>query len=122
MFLEQLQVKNYFLLRAYQTAFEYLPESPLSVDINPFVFGQSIGLDTPTVTRLMQELVHDGHVSSGGGYEMMLITNRGVSYLQQLEMKSCTIKETEKQDIILKKLYEYRGDGKYYSITNILNL
>ena len=117
---EQLRQKVYFLLKAYQGAYEYHPAAPLSVDVNPFQLGLNIGYDRPTVMRIMQELVSERYVSSGAGYQMLMITDKGLRFLQELQKKSAIMKQSEKMDLILKRLYELRADGLYYSVKDIL--
>lgn len=120
-FKKQVQEKNEFLKKAYQSAYEYLPSSPLSVSLDPIDFGKSIGFDKDATTRIMQELVDDGYVNSSIGMGMLIVTNEGLNYLRHIETKPKGImKQSAKLDIILKGLYDFRFDGKYYSVKEIL--
>jgi hypothetical protein len=85
---EHVRQKKYFLLKAYQGAYEYLPESPLSVTVDPFVLGTDLGFDNATVMHVMQELVSDGYATSGAGYKILMITDQGLHHLQDLQRKS----------------------------------
>ncbi|GJM17214.1 MAG: hypothetical protein DHS20C13_25410 [Thermodesulfobacteriota bacterium] len=134
---QQLRQKNNFLRKAYEAAYEYSPSSPLSVNLNPREFGKSIGLTEQDTERIMIELVDDGYVQSSLGLGMLLITNAGLNYLRYIEdepeeadeefipdntytsneIKNNTfMKQSEKLDLILRELYKYKNDGKYYSI------
>lgn len=133
----QLRQKNNFLRKAYELAFEYSPSSPLSVSINPREFGKTLGLTEQETERIMIELIGDGHATSSLGLGMLLITNSGLNYLRQIEdepeeaneefapenndsqkesTKNIFMKQSEKLDLILRELYKYKNDGKYYSI------
>jgi len=121
-FKKQLQEKNEFLKKAYEVAYQEYPASPLTVSLDPFEFGKSIGYNEDKTTRVMLELVNEGFVNSSIGMGMLIVTNDGLNYLRNIELQPKSImKQSEKLDIILKGLYEYRFDGKCYSITEILN-
>lgn len=136
---QQLNEKKYFLRKAYETAYDYAPASPLSVSLNPREFGKSIGFDESTTKRIMMELVDDGYVQSSIGMGMLLITRLGLEYLREIEdepltaelqfgdnqnfdiqniktQNNITMKQSEKLDLILRELYKYKNDGRYYSI------
>jgi hypothetical protein len=142
--IEQLQEKNEFLKKAYEVANNHNPASPLSVDINPIVFGKSIGFDEDTSTRIMIELVNDGFVN--GGLDMCIVTREGLDYLRKLEFQNektpsinfkvgdnstvqfqhgttnsnqINMKQSEKLDIILRALYETKDSGRHTSIYEI---
>jgi hypothetical protein len=117
---EHVRQKKYFLLKAYQGAYEYLPESPLSVTVDPFVLGTDLGFDNATVMRVMQELVSDGYATSGAGYKILMITDQGLHHLQDLQRKFESMKQSEKMDLILRELYEHQSDGLYYPIKEML--
>jgi|GEM_PF-6147458 len=76
--------RNYFLSEAYQQALKDAPEDPLSVTRDPIGFGNSIGFDEATTTRIMVELVEDGLVMSSLGMGMLMVTAKGRRYLEQL--------------------------------------
>jgi len=119
---KQLQEKNEFLKKAYETAYKEYPSSPLSVSLDPFEFGKSIGYDEDTTSRIMQELVDDGYVTSSIGMGMLVVTNDGLNYLRRIETgPKPRMKQSEKLDLILSRLYDLRFDGKYYSLKDILN-
>jgi hypothetical protein len=121
---------------AYEAAYEYSPSSPLSVSLDPMEFGRSIGYDETKTKRIMMELVSDGYVTSSLGLGMLMITNYGLEYLREIEDEPMTadiegseiintnkdnsqkkfMKQSEKLDLILRELYKYKNDGKYYSI------
>lgn len=129
---QQLREKNLFLRKAYEAAYEYDPSSPLSVSLDPREFGKSIGFDETQTERIMMELVADGYVQSSLGMGMLLVTRLGLSYLTEIEDEPMTasidnenistnsntkfMKQSEKLDLILRELYKYKNDGKYYSI------
>lgn len=132
---KELKEKNLFLRKAYETAYDYAPSSPLSVNLDPREFGNSIGFDETQTERIMVELVSDGYVQSSLGMGMLLVTRLGLDYLRKIEdepmtadaimdkneiktinVKSRFMKQSEKLDLILKELYKYKNDGKYYSI------
>ncbi len=133
---QQLIEKNNFLRKAYEVAYEHAPSSPLSVSLDPREFGKSIGYDEPKTTRIMTELISDGYVTSSLGMGMLMVTNLGVDYLREIEDEPMTadldntnsissenvktqtafMKQSEKLDLILRELYKYKNDGKYYSI------
>ncbi|MBJ6118989.1 hypothetical protein JAO76_12345 [Pontibacter sp. BT310] len=139
---QQLKEKNYFLKKAYEAAYEYAPSSPLSVSLDPFEFGKSIGYDEAQTERIMLELVEDGYVQSSLGLGMLIVTKFGLKYLRDIEDEPLTatmeadanqrldkinannsqtpfMKQFEKLDLILRELYKYKNDGKYYSIEHI---
>lgn len=141
---QQLKEKNYFLRKAYEAAYEYAPSSPLSVSLDPAEFGKSIGFDETQIERIMMELVSDGYIQSSIGMGMLLITNLGLAYLREIEDEPLTasyefgdtqnldiqktnklnktiMKQSEKLDLILKGLYEFKDTGKHYSIVAICN-
>jgi hypothetical protein len=130
---QQLKGKNLFLRKAYEAAYEYAPSSPLSVSLDPREFGKSIGFDDTQTERIMMELVADGFVHSSLGMGMLLVTRLGLEYLREIEDEPLTastdnediittnsnsqfMKQSEKLDLILRELYKYKNDGKYYSI------
>lgn len=136
---QQLKEKNYFLRKAYEAIYEYSPESPLSVSLEPREFGKSIGFNETQIERIMMELVDDGYVQSSLGMKMLMITRLGLEYLRDIEDEPLTqttkfgdnqnfdlskhnntntknMKQFEKLDLILRELYQYKNDGKYYSI------
>ncbi len=129
---QQLKDKNLFLRKAYETAYEYAPSNPLSVSLDPREFGKSIGFDEIQTERIMMELVADGYVQSSLGMGMLMVTRLGLSYLTEIEDEPMTasldnenispksntkfMKQSEKLDLILRELYKYKNDGKYYSI------
>jgi len=76
--------RNYFLSEAYQQALKDAPEDPLSVTRDPIKFGQGIGFDEASTTRIMGELVDDVLVTSSIGMGMLMITAKGRRYLEQL--------------------------------------
>lgn len=120
-FKKQLQDKNEFLRKAYETVYQEYPSSPLSVSLDPIEFGKSLGFDEDATYRIMQELVDDGFVTSSIGMGMLMVTNDGLNYLRNLEIDpKSMIKQSEKLDIILRSLYDLRFDGKYYSLKEIL--
>lgn len=134
---QQLKEKNIFLRKAYEVAYDYSPTSPLSVSLDPREFGKSIGYDETTTERIMMELVDDGYVTSSLGMGMLMITKYGLKYLREIEDEPMTasddnnsdspadlnnskapfMKQSEKLDLILKALYNWKNDGKYYSIS-----
>lgn len=133
---QQLKEKNLFLRKAYEAAYEYTPSSPLSVSLDPKVFGKSIGFDDTQTERIMMELIGDGYVQSSLGMGMLLVTRLGLEYLREIENEPLTastdndeitttnsnskfMKQSEKLDLILRELYKYKNDGKYYSIRRI---
>jgi len=130
---QQLKDKNLFLRKAYEAAYEYAPSSPLSVSLDPREFGNSIGFDETQTERIMMELVADGYVQSSLGMGMLLVTRLGLEYLTEIEDEPLTasadneriltatsnptfMKQSEKLDLILRELYKYKNDGKYYLI------
>jgi hypothetical protein len=129
---QQLKDKNLFLRKAYEAAYEYAPSSPLSVSLDPREFGKSIGFDEIHTERIMMELVADGYVQSSLGMGMLMVTRLGLSYLTEIEDEPMTasldnenistksdtkfMKQSEKLDLILRELYKYKNNGKYYSI------
>ncbi|MBP1631402.1 MAG: hypothetical protein H6Q15_2295 [Bacteroidetes bacterium] len=129
---QQLKEKNLFLRKAYEAAYEYAPSSPLSVSLDPREFGNSIGFDETQTERIMMELVEDGYVQSSLGMGMLLVTRLGLDYLREIEDEPMTassdnenttlssnskfMKQSEKLDLILRELYKYKNDDKYYSI------
>lgn len=137
----QLQEKNEFLKKAYELAYEYSPANPLSVNINPRAFGESIGFNQIDTERIMNELVSDGYINSSLGMGMLIVSEEGLRFLQQLEgdkqanininvgnnstvqfqqgtinSKQTIMKQSEKLDLILRELYKNKNDGRYYSI------
>jgi len=132
----QLKEKIYFLQKAYDLAFEHLPSSPMSISVKPKELGKSLGFDFNQIKRIMQELISDGYVTSTLGMGSLLITHQGIKYLREIEgefpisttefgevqttnTKKSTqtnMKQSEKFDLILRELYNYKNDGKYYSI------
>ena len=89
----------------------------------------------------MNELVSDEYVESSIGMGMLMVTKQGLEYLQSIEDEPETatmivneenhskiesqkannsnkinMKQSEKLDLILRELYQYKNDGKYYSI------
>ena len=129
---QHLREKNLFLRKAYEAAYEYAPSSPLSVSLDPREFGKSIGFDETQTERIMMELVADGYVQSSLGMGMLLVTRLGLEHLTEIEDEPMTasddngnisiknnsrfMKQSEKLDLILRELYKYKNDGKYYSI------
>ena len=71
-----------FLEEAYKAAYDYAPAQPLSVGINPIELGQALGLDRATVSRIVNELVQDGHVSATLGMKSMTVTREGLKQLE----------------------------------------
>lgn len=134
---QHLKEKNIFLYKAYETAYAYSPSSPLSVKINPKELGKSIGFEDIQTKRIMMELVNDGFVQSTLGMSELMITSFGLRYLSEIEEEpmetsfdhdnesinkptdSKFMKQSEKLDLILRELYKYRNDGKYYSIAQV---
>jgi hypothetical protein len=135
---QQLKEKNNFLRKAYEVAFGHSPSSPLSVDINPIVFGKTIGYDEATTERIMNELVDDGYVNSSIGMGSLMVTHLGLSYLREIEDEPMTpsnisnnsnspilslpskqsfMKQSEKLDLMLRELYKYKNNGSYYSLS-----
>jgi hypothetical protein len=135
---EELKERNIFLRKAYEAAYKYAPSSPLSVSLDPFIFGKSIGYDDNKTQRIMIELVDEGYVQSSLGMGMLLVTREGLKYLRKIEdepltatdnfsnsddelpftknSNSIAMKQSEKLDLILRELYKHKNDGKYYSI------
>lgn len=139
-FKQHLIEKNLFLKKAYEAVYDYVPEAPLSVNLKPREFGESIGFDEVQTRRIMTELVNDGYVESSLGMRTLRVTSLGLEYLREIEdepqtatyefenivypeqfknSNSLTMKQSEKLDLILKELYKYKNNGKYYSIYSI---
>lgn len=134
---QQLREKNLFLRKAYEAACEYAPSSPLSVSLDPVEFGRSIGFEEIHTERIMIELLGEGYVTSSLGMGMLMVTQLGLEYLREIEdepisasldsnfqkkeknINSNFMKQSEKLDLILRELYKYKNDGKYYSIDSI---
>lgn len=135
---QQLNKKNYFLRKAYDLAAAHSPSSPLSVSLEPFEFGKSLELDETQTERIMIELVDDGFVESSLGMGMLMVTHSGLQYLREIEDRPMVaslknsnegtpnykhkfnfMKQSKKLDLILRELYKYKNDGKFYSINSI---
>ncbi len=135
---QHLKEKNFFLRNAYEEAYDYDSSNPLSVSLDPLEFGKSIGYDETTTERIMMELVNDGYVTSSLGMGMLMVTNLGLEYLRAIEDEPMSaspfndtinhtaiennskfMKQSEKLDLILRELYKYKNNGKYYSINVI---
>ncbi|GEM_PF-932368 len=134
---QQLKEKNRFLRKAYEEAYKFDPASPLSVILESIEFGNSIGFNETQTERIMMELIEDGYVQSSIGMDILIITGRGLEYLREIEddpmassedndnqeivstNSSKFMKQSEKLDLILRELYKYKNDGKYYSIDSI---
>lgn len=139
---QQLDEKNIFLRKAYEAAYEYAPSNPLSVSLKPMEFGKSIGFENDTIRRVVMELVDDGYAESSLGMRMLIVTRQGLNYLREIEdeplMPSSIVlntddtkhplakntnqnkmKQSEKLDLILRELYKYKNNGKYYYIGQI---
>jgi hypothetical protein len=139
---QELTEKNFFLRKAYETAREYNPSSPLSVSLDPLPFGESIGFDSTKTRRIMLELVGDGFVTSSIGMLMLVVTRSGLEYLRRIEdqpitplnklsepgrnnspnkvnLDNTSMNQSVKFDLILRELYKYKNDGNYYSIKEI---
>ncbi|UOR00186.1 hypothetical protein MUN81_22225 (plasmid) [Hymenobacter sp. 5317J-9] len=82
MFSQHKQQRINFLEAAYKAACEYAPGQPLSVSINPVALGEHLGLDRSTVTRIVNELVQDGHATSTLGMKAMFVTRQGTKELE----------------------------------------
>ncbi|MHA8061420.1 hypothetical protein PQG22_09105 [Aquirufa beregesia] len=130
---QQLIEKNLFLRKAYEVAYEYAPSSPNSVSLDPKKLGISIGFDNTQTERIIMELVEDCFVESSFGMGMLSVTRLGQEYLITIEdeplifstnnnmiispnCNSKFMKQSEKLDLILRELYNYKNDGRYYSI------
>jgi hypothetical protein len=142
---KQLQEKTEFLKKAYEKAIEVAPSSPLSVSLKPIEFGKSIGFSESKTKRIMHELVNDDYVQSSLGMGILIVTNNGLKYLQELEIRpelppinfnvgnnsniqfqqgtinsnQTNMIQSEKLDLILRELYKYKNDRKSYSIRDI---
>jgi len=82
---KQLEEKNAFLRKAYEVAYEHYPSSPLSVDINPIELGKTIGFNEITTERIMMELTSERYVQSSIVMGSLIVTQKGLNYLRQLE-------------------------------------
>lgn len=85
---QQLEEKNKYLKVAYEEAYKYAPDSPLSVNINPRALGKHIGFDEATTSRIVRELVADGYAESSLGMGNLMITMGGLNYLRKIETPS----------------------------------
>ncbi|WP_170865309.1 MarR family transcriptional regulator [Hymenobacter psychrotolerans] len=82
MFSQHKQQRIKFLEAAYKAACEYSPAQPLSVSINPVELGKELDMDRSTVSRIVNELVQDGHVTSTLGMKAMFVTREGTRELE----------------------------------------
>lgn len=82
MFSQHKQQRIIFLEAAYKAACDCSPAQPLSVSINPVELGKELGLDRSTVSRIVNELVQDGHISSTLGMKAMFVTREGTRQLE----------------------------------------
>jgi len=135
-----LQKKNRFLSKAYEMACQKSATSPLSCRIKPMEVASSLEFDKETTTRIIRELRADDLIISTAGMRSILITGLGEeriqeldempleaeiientdrSYFQKQDVNSKNMKQSEKLDLILNGLYQYRNDGKNHSIIEI---
>lgn len=145
-FKRQLEERDEFLRKAYEEAYSYDSSSPLFVSINPIELGNLIGLNSIEVEGIVLELVNEDLVESTLGMQDLFVTQKGLNYLRKLEKTKTNpnsmnvtvgnnsniqiqqgtinssqniMKQTEKLDLILRRLYDFKDNPMHSSIDRI---
>lgn len=72
-----------YLKAAFDSAIDYAPHQPFSVNINPIELGKAVGFDDATTKRIATWHVQNGFATSTLGLKSFFITPAGLNFLEQ---------------------------------------